>query len=168
MAVDFALLAPVPLIHLESALRLPSQQPYIAFGSMKWDLFRDIDAERGERPVPALIYPSHDLDAAEFHYNVSWAGWYVGSTGDQLQKFADEKAGRRPSSALNDEKDTPSYWAVFWRVADLQRLPAQQHVEIRELNKYRTGDGRQNAPPRGPERILIPFPFPLPPPRRGA
>src|SRR5919106_2025838 len=123
MAVDFALLAPVPLVHLESALRVTPNQPYVSFGSMKWELFEEIDRARKGEPVGVLIYPSHDEDRAEFEYKVAWAGWYVGSTADQGEKFQEESAGRRPPSAMQYPKDNASYWAVFWRVASLTRLP---------------------------------------------
>ena len=163
MPADFALLAPVPLVHLESAQRVAERVPYVAFGSMKWEFFQEVDAARRSQPVHALLYPSHDEDRAEFSYKVGWLGWYIGSSSDQSEKHADEKAGRRPPTAIGDERDTPSFWAVFWRVARLTRIPPQKWVEIRALNNYRTGDGRENAPPRGPERIRIPFGFEFPP-----
>src|SRR5262245_31316383 len=72
----FAILAPVPLIHLESAITITSQ-PYVSFGSMKSDLFRAIDQARGARPVLSLIYPSHNEDRAQLSYKVSWVGWYI-------------------------------------------------------------------------------------------
>ena len=159
MPVDFAILAPVPLVHLESGLGIVSQQAYVAFGSRKYDLFEEIDRTRGRDLVPVLLYPSHDDDRIQFDYKVSWTGWYVGSTSDQEAKFADERAGCRPPSTKANANDNASIWPTFWRVASLTRLPAHEHREIRELNNYRTGKDKESAPPRGPERILLPFGF---------
>ncbi|MGH7614594.1 MAG: hypothetical protein ACREMW_11220 [Gemmatimonadales bacterium] len=163
MPIDFAILAPVPLVHLESALTIAGQQPYVAFGSRKYELFEAIDRDRGSELVPVLIYPSHDEDRVEFDYKVSWSGWYVGSCSDQETKFADQRAGRRPPSAKAYPNDNASFWSTFWHVAALIRLPQHEHREIRDLNNFRTGAERENAAPRGPERILSPFGFTLPP-----
>jgi hypothetical protein len=163
MSIDFALLAPVPLVHLESALTIAAKQPYVAFGSRKYDLFEAIDRDRGAEPVAVLIYPSHDEDRVEFDYKVSWAGWYVGSCSDQEAKFADQRAGRRPPSTKAYPNDNASFWATFWHVAALTRLPEKEHREIRDLNNFRTGTEREQVAPRGPERILVPFGFTMPP-----
>ena len=62
---DFAILAPVPLEHLESGQGIATDKGFVAFGSRKFELFRDIDERRGVDPVPVLIYPSHEDDPAK-------------------------------------------------------------------------------------------------------
>ena len=44
--IDFAILAPVPREHLEEAPGVSASTGHVAFGSDKWELFRDIDARR--------------------------------------------------------------------------------------------------------------------------
>lgn len=58
--VHFAILAPVPLEHLKSGLAVCQAQGSVAFGTMKWELFRQIDELREGSRVAALLYPSHD------------------------------------------------------------------------------------------------------------
>lgn len=74
---DFALLAPVPLEHLMSGLKLQAAKDFIAFGTRKWELLRKVDLMRG-RAVPVLVYPSHEDVPAENSFVVSWFGWYIG------------------------------------------------------------------------------------------
>ena len=61
-SVDFPILAPVPEEHLESGLPVCEESGFVAYGSQKWELFREADRMRAGQPVPALIYPS-DQDA---------------------------------------------------------------------------------------------------------
>lgn len=42
-AGNIALLAPVPLHHLQDGYQVARQQGKVAFGSMKWELFRELD-----------------------------------------------------------------------------------------------------------------------------
>ena len=45
---EFAIIAPVPLEHLETGESVAESTGFVAFGSMKWELFRDIDHRRGD------------------------------------------------------------------------------------------------------------------------
>jgi hypothetical protein len=155
----FAILAPVPLEHLESAQTIAGDVPYISFGSQKWELFRAIDEERAGSPVPVLIYPSHDEHRSESPYVVEWSGWYVSSTDDNSKKYRDQRDGRRPPTTAQCTTDTVSHWAVFWRVANLTRLPREKKRPISELHSYRSGANRKAGAPRGPERIERPSDF---------
>lgn len=69
---DIALLAPVPLMHLDSAAR-DGLDP-VAFGSEAWDVLKHLPPE-GDHSIPVLIYASL-ADAIPF---VTWrsefAGW---------------------------------------------------------------------------------------------
>ena len=76
--VDFAILAPVPLAHLQSGKDVAAKEGFVAFGSMKWELFRQVDALRHDRKVPVLLYPSHEGVPAKLSYVVAWFGWYTG------------------------------------------------------------------------------------------
>ena len=74
----FAILAPVPLEHLESGEEIARDKGFVAFGSRKFELFRDIDERRKGKRVPVLICPSHEDSGSNISNFVSWFGWYVG------------------------------------------------------------------------------------------
>lgn len=74
----FAILAPVPREHLESGIEVAANEGFVAFGSMKWELFRKIEDLRQGRTVPALLYPSYENVPAKLTFVVAWIGRYVG------------------------------------------------------------------------------------------
>jgi hypothetical protein len=154
--VDFAILAPVPMEHLQSGLEVQHTQAYVAYGSMKWQLFREVDKLRNGQPVPMLIYPSHDADRPELTYEIGWIGWYIGHAEDYSEKHADETNGRRPPSTEKYLGDNAEGWAVFWRVEKLRPLPESMRVSIGELESYKTGHWRKNAAPYGPKIVAKP------------
>jgi len=153
--MDFAILAPVPREHLDSALDVLAKLDYVSFGSQKWELFREIETLRGSDDVPVLIYPSHEDDVVKLTYQVSWTAWYIGRTENKTKKMFDQENGHRPPTtkkyhSLGDHADA---WAVFWRVRQLKQLPESEWVPIRDLDSYKTGYWRKNAAPRGPEIV---------------
>jgi hypothetical protein len=64
--VDFAILAPVPRVHIESGEGIAQTTGYVSFGSDKWELFREVEQRRAGQDVPVLIYASHNEDLAEW------------------------------------------------------------------------------------------------------
>jgi len=151
---DFAIVAPVPLEHLETGKDVAEAASYVAFGSMKWELFRDIDQRRGYAAVPVLIYPSSDDVSSSLALRISWCGLYVGSS--------ESKAGahingmiHRPPSTEKYSGDNKGQWAVFWHVSRLHRISPDQQLPISALQTVK-GGWRKNAPPRGPERVQLP------------
>jgi hypothetical protein len=152
--MDFAILAPVPLEHLESGRQIAADQGYVAFGSRKWELFRDIDERRQGWPVPVLIYPSHEDGPVKTSFLVSWTGWYVGS--EESGTGAHSKGmTHRPPTTGSYASDNKGHWAVFWHVRSLAELPKEQRLPISSLQTVKFG-WRRNAPPRGPELVAIP------------
>ena len=158
MAVDFAILAPVPRIHLEDAPGIASLTGYVSFGSQKYELFRDVDKQRRDQDVPVLLYASHNEDLAEWGYVVAWQGKDMGSTEDPLEKRQDEKLGHRPPSTARfaANGDTAAGWAVFWRVRELVQLQENERRELRDFQSFRTGKDDENTAPRGPEVSVRP------------
>lgn len=158
MTPDFAILAPVPRIHLEHAPGVAALTGYVSFGSDKWEVFRDVDSRRNGEPVRVLVYASHNEDLAEWGYVVAWQGLYIGSVEDYSAKRADEQSGHRPPSThtTGSPTDRASGWALFWRVRDLIELPESERRELRHLQSYRTGKDREVSAPRGPEIIKRP------------
>lgn len=153
--VDFAILAPVPVFHLESGAKVAEEKGYVSFGSMKWQLFREVDQLRGEEDVPVLLYPSHEYDEAKLTFQVSWSGWYIGHVDDPLSKRGDEKSGHRPPTTTGPQ-DHAGDWAVFWRVRDLTQLQPERRILIKDLESFKSEYWLKNAPPRGPVLVSRP------------
>ncbi len=151
---EFAIVAPVPLEHLETGESVAQSTCFVAFGSLKWELFRDIDQRRGDAAIPVLIYPSADDSPSSLALRIAWCGLYVGSS--------DSKGGahiagmtHRPSSTEKYAGDNKGHWAVFWHVRDLRRIEQAQQLPISALQTVK-GGWRKNAPPRGPELVQLP------------
>lgn len=153
--LHFAILAPVPLEHLKSGLEVCAKQGSVAFGTRKWDFFHDLDIRREGQRVAALIYPSNEEDApAKDTFIVAWFGWYTHSV--------DSKGGAHPDSMrfrpLSTEKysaDNKGHWARFWHVTGLRELPSDKRLPIKKVQGFK-GGWRKNAPPRGPELVIMP------------
>jgi hypothetical protein len=158
---DFAILAPVPLEHLQSGVQIAKDAGFVAFGSRKWELFRKVDELRGGLAVPVLIYPSHEDVPAKDSFVVSWAGWYVGSEQSDSGRHSGKMKHRPPTTGKYDS-DNQGFWAVFWHVRDLFELPKDQRLPISALQTIK-GGWRKDAPPRGPELVATPstIEFPL-------
>jgi len=155
--VDFAILAPVPLEHLESGLIVATETGYVSFGSDKFELFRKADEFRGDQKVPTLLYASYEGVAAKLTFTVAWTGWYIGHVEDYFDKFLDEKTHRPPTTVKHHPTgDNATGWGIFWRVEELQKLPEGENVEIRQLESFTTGSWRKDAPPRGPALVRRP------------
>jgi hypothetical protein len=149
-SVDFAILAPVPLAHLESALNVVNDQGRVAFGADGVKFFEDVEGRRAGEPVPVLFYASHPNDAQP-DLTTTWRGWYTG--------FVESAEGRHPggddllpSSAAND-----GAWAVFWHVEALEPMPAGESIPIGDLVSYKTGEQyKSNFRPRRPVLVQRP------------
>jgi hypothetical protein len=149
-----ALLAPVPLGHLESGLEVCSGQGKVAFGSRAWEVFRELDAVRVGLQVDVYIYASwagpQEVRAA------SWRAVYVGHVVSVGGGHPDGMRFRPPTTEQN-ESDNAGHWAVFWEVRDLRRLDAEQFLPTGQF----TGRGkkrayRDNFAPEGP--LLVEHP----------
>lgn len=158
---DFAILAPVPLEHLQSGVQIAKDTGFVAFGSRKWELFRKVDELRGGLAVPVLIYPSHEDVQAKDSFIVCWAGWYVGSEESPNGRHSGGMTHRPPTTGQYGG-DNRGHWAVFWHVRDLIELPQDQRLPIAAVQTIK-GGWRKDAPPRGPELVATPsnIEFPL-------
>jgi hypothetical protein len=158
---DFAILAPVPLEHLQSGAQIAKDAGFVAFGSRKWELFRKVDEMRNGLTVPVLIYPSHEDAPAKDSFVVCWAGWYVGSEESPNGRHSAGLTHRPPTTGQYGG-DNQGYWAVFWHVRDLIALPQGQRMPISAIQTIK-GGWRKDAPPRGPELVATPttIEFPL-------
>jgi len=152
---DFAILAPVPQVHLDDGVAVAAREGFVAFGSRKWELFRKIDELRRTQPVPVLIYPSHEDILGKLAFRVCWIGEYVGHVESVAGAHPDGMCHRPPSTA-DHPSDNRGYWAVFWHVRKLAPLPSGKDMSIGELQAHASGTWRKNAPPRGPDLVYVP------------
>ncbi len=95
----FAILAPVPLEHLQSGEKIACDKGFVAFGSRKFELFRKVDELRKGEPVPVLIYPSHEDSKSNISYFVSWFGWDIGGEEIDFGRHSQGMEHRPPTTA---------------------------------------------------------------------
>ena len=132
----FALLAPIPLRHLEGAIELLKDKEFVLFGS---DKFADV-FDKTEVGSEVLIYVSHD-DAEPV---VSYRGTYGGIVGSPMQMRRFEKQGYRPPSTVGEK------WALYWKVSDITKLP--KPIALSDI-QLATG-GYLKGYPRGPLHVV--------------
>jgi hypothetical protein len=150
----FAILAPVPLEHLHSGLEVVASQGEVAFGTRKWELFRQVDAQRDGARIAVLIYPSYEDVVAQPSFIVSWFAWYR-RTVDSIMGAHPEGMKFRPLSTAGYASDNKGHWAAFWHVAGLRELPKEKRLPIGKIQGFK-GGWRKDAPPRGPELVALP------------
>ena len=150
----FAILAPVPLEHLETGVLVSEATGFVAFGTSKWELFQKVDTMREGHPIPTLIYPSWGEEPASSNLKVSWYGWYIGHVHSKAGAHPDGMT-HRPPSTKQYSADNAGHWAVFWHVRGLRQLPPEKCLPINKVGTIK-GGWRKNAPPRGPELVALP------------
>lgn len=155
----FAILTPVPEMHLISGLEAISLQldseesdqlPKVAFGSMDFEVVGEVEKLRGGKAIEVLIYASHAKGDQPLHPEVTWRGLYIGSVGSRRGRYPG-KAIFRPKSTATD----PPTWAVFWEVQELERL--KMPIPIKNLRgKDKKANYQTHFIPEGP--VLIQYP----------
>jgi len=131
---SFAILAPVPEMHLLSAMETIAQLNQegsdekfkTAFGSMDFELFRRVDELRVNKNVKVLIYASYSDTEQPFYPQISWEALYIGHVISRNGRYPG-KAKFRPRSTASDKPT----WAVFWEVQDLK--PMASPIEVSSL-----------------------------------
>jgi hypothetical protein len=89
VARNVALLAPVPLDILESALQTDTPDGQMAFATMDWQLFNELEKTRSGLPVDAFIYASHPDGSLE-----GKATWLAGISGLSPKSIGLNPTGR--------------------------------------------------------------------------
>jgi hypothetical protein len=142
----FAILVPVPEIHLGSGQDICQEQGKVAFGSQDWELFREVDKRRGDEAVEVFIYAcARNGYAGE----ISWHGLYIGHVNSRRGRHPEGNQYRPPST----QNDTSS--AIFWEVEELDTLVSPLKIDfLRGLGKK--SDYTSNFFPR--EALLIEYP----------
>jgi hypothetical protein len=127
----FALLAPVPEIHLISGQEVCAQQGKVAFGSRVFELFRKLDTARGKDEIDVFIYAS--LPEESIGAMVSWQAVYVGHVEARRNGTHPAGAKLRPTTAY--ETDKPNSWVIYWEVRDLQPIDPFPIKSLRAFDK---------------------------------
>ena len=154
-APHIALLAPVPEEHLIDGQEVAKAAGRVAFGSRAWELFRKLDSLRKGMPVDVYIYASAPA-SKDAEFAVSWRARYIRHV-DSLGGAHPDGMLYRPSSTKRYANDNSGYWAVFWEVEDLRRLPENEHMSPAEFTGFEKAKQYQHPfPPEGP--ILIEHP----------
>lgn len=138
----FALLAPVPEMHLLSALESisaqldsdelpPDHSPKVAFGSMDFELFGEVEKLRGGKAIEVIIYASNAKGEQPLNPEATWRGVYVGYVGSRRGRYPGQSICRPKSTAAD-----PPTWAVFWEVQELEQLKKPVPIgHLRAKNK---------------------------------
>ncbi|MBW4518566.1 MAG: hypothetical protein KME16_02375 [Scytolyngbya sp. HA4215-MV1] len=157
----FAILVPVPENHLISGMEAiaaqfdsddlpPEHLPKIAFGSMDFELFGEVEKLRDSQAIEVFIYASHAKGDQPLNPEVTWRGLYVGYVGSRRGRYPG-KAMYRPKSTVTD---APT-WAVFWEIQELEQLKTPIPIgSLRGKNKKTNFQAR--FIPEGP--VLIDYP----------
>jgi hypothetical protein len=143
------ILAPVPCLHLESALRLNSRR--IAFGTDATHFF--VENEEIKKGIRVLIYASRK-SAGAAHLFVKGCTTFEATFETWLQ--ADIKTGKHP---VPDERapsmvtDTP--FEGFWVVSAFRKLPKEQWVDFSTLKAMDSDQPLKMLFPRGPMVVQV-------------
>jgi len=131
----YALLAPVPKLHVISALEVLKTKEFVCFGSNSWEVFTKL-----EIGAKTYIYVSHAEGEGEIGYEAKFCGT-VDNLKD-MKKF--EGDGFRPASAIGEN------WGFFWKVSDIKNLSTPLPISSVQLpsGKYLT------SYPRGPIQVI--------------
>lgn len=131
----YALLAPIPNIHLDDAIEILQTKEFVLFGSEAYGVF-----EKTEIGTKLLVYVFHD-DAEPV---VRYRGTYAGLVGDVQEMRELEKEGYRPPSTAGEK------WAFYWKVSELIKLDDLIPLSVVQL----PSGAHLKGLPRGPMHIV--------------
>lgn len=151
---DFALFAPVPSVHLRDGLDVCTSKGKVAFGSRAWEVFRELDEIRSGQTLPVLIYAS--MADTYGPVVVSWMGDYLGHV---ESKGGAHPSGMdfRPPSTAEHTSDNLGWWAIFWEVANLKELPAEQRLSVERIQSRKGDFYKSSFIPEGPIIVQNPW-----------
>ena len=92
---NFAVLAPVPLRHLQSGLEVCRREGKVAFGSNAFLFFHDLDNQRAGQPVPVYFYASHYPSGKP---EISWKGIFIGFYNEENIPYTNKNQYRPPTT----------------------------------------------------------------------
>ena len=153
VALNVALLAPVPLRYLISGQPVCVEQGRVAFGSRAWDVFRRLDELRKGLAVNAYLYASH---ASEIDRVTRWHARYVGQVESIAGAHPKGMQLRLPTTEANPG-DNDGTWAIFWEVEDLREASPSERIVAGACTPFGRGNSYgKNFVPEGP--LLVEHP----------
>jgi hypothetical protein len=140
-----ALLAPVPINHLRSAVEAFMHR--VAFGSDAYDTFHGVPKQIEAPGFRALLYPSYLYDWGEeaepfVRFEGRFGGW---EAAERLEE--EDLKSVRPGSVYASGNEEP-HWALFWFVEDLRELP--ERIPLGRIQRLSGGRLDPGFVPRGP------------------
>lgn len=146
-----ALLAPIPLEHLEAGFTVCQQAGKVAFGSNAWELFTNIDSLRNGLKVHVFIYASNTN--TPIGIKASWQAVYTGFVDCRKITAAYEDQYRPPSTRKYPD-DNRFGWPIFWEIESL--APMEEPIPIHRFRGLKKKTAFQlDFIPEGP--ILIQY-----------
>ncbi|GAB4290941.1 MAG: hypothetical protein Fur0025_26000 [Oscillatoriaceae cyanobacterium] len=149
----FAILSPVPEVHLLSGLETCDLQGQVAFGSNAWELFRQVDEMRRGQEVEVFIYPTMADSQKPLQMKATWHALYVCHILSRRGRYPGDKRFR-PESAVHDKPD----WAIFWEVCELTQLPEAEQIS---LGDFRGWDKKTDYALRSVPTVPVLVKYPL-------
>jgi hypothetical protein len=150
---DLALLAPVPLEHLEDARDVCESTGLVAFGSRAWEVFRELDERRDGQPITVYIYASNDPSPA--YPEISWVGRYVHHI-EGIGGAHPNGMKHRPKATAKYPTDNKGHWAVFWELDKIQKLDPDHRIQMSSFLGYKSGKVyKKHFIPEGP--VLVTY-----------
>lgn len=151
---EFALLAPVPFVHLDDGYEICTRKGKVAFGSRAWEVFRELDLLREGATIPVLIYAS--MTNADGPAKISWEADYIGHV---ESKNGAHPAGMefRPPSTGEHASDNLGWWAVFWEVSGLDQLVPEKQIEVQRIQSRSDQFYKSTFVPEGPIIVQNPW-----------
>jgi len=129
-----ALLAPVPLEHLEDGAQVCARQGKVAFGSRAFLVFVELDQLRQGEMVDVYLYASHAHEDGPIR--ATWVATYIGFV-KSLDGSHPAGSKYRPPSTFKYPTDNKGHWGLFWEVTELRRLPEEEAVLVREMRGWK-------------------------------
>lgn len=149
---DIALLAPVPLEHLQTGKQVCLNEGKVAFGSNAFEIFRELDLNRSELRVHTYIYASHGSHILQ----VSWQAFYIGYV-ESIGGAHPDGMKYRPPSTLKYRNDNVGHWGGFWEVEELREIQPEDKLWISQLQSLASEKYfAKNFVPEGPILIQCP------------
>jgi hypothetical protein len=127
---DVALLAPVPLEHLQDGAMVCAERGRVAYGSRAFETFLQLESLRKDQPVDVYIYASHAEPAG-----APTATWHARYLGFVKSKHGAHPEGEkyRPPSTFKYPDDNNGWWAIFWEIERLRELPQEEQILVRKF-----------------------------------
>jgi hypothetical protein len=145
-ANHIALLAPVPLVHLESAVE-PTPDGQVAFATRDWELFNKLEQHRAGMLVDVYIYESHP--EGSFQGKATWHARYV-----RLEPDRHKAKPYRPKSTESDTLEGEVYWIVegLRQIEPNEQIPVADFIGFGKSKPY-----GKSFPPHRP--LLVEHPL---------